>query len=112
MGIIELMSQFRETLKAELQYQGIRVKELSQKSGVAKRTIDHYLAEQSSEPLAESAVKIAVALGVSAEYLVTGTESGLPKGLSPQKMRLLNKIAQMDSSNTDFLWQIIERLEK
>lgn len=36
------------------------------------RTIDNYLRENTSQPTAENAVKIAQALGVSVEYLVTG----------------------------------------
>ena len=65
---------FRENLKGELKYQGIIVKELAEKSGVAKGTIDHYLAEKCTAPIAENAVKIAQALNVSVEYLVTGKE--------------------------------------
>lgn len=48
---------FRENLKEELKYQGMLVKELASKSGVPKGTIDHYLAEKCTEPIAESAVK-------------------------------------------------------
>lgn len=66
---------FRENLKEELKYQGIYVKELADKSGVPKGTIDHYLAEKSTAPTAESAVKIAKTLGVSVEYLVTGSDA-------------------------------------
>ena len=66
---------FKENLKDELKYQGMLVKELAKKSGVPKGTIDHYLAEKSTAPIAENAVKIAQALGVSVEYLVTGKTS-------------------------------------
>ena len=66
---------FKENLKDELKYQGMLVKELSDKSGVPKGTIDHYLAEKSTAPIAENAVKIAQALGVTVEYLVTGKTS-------------------------------------
>ena len=63
---------FKENLKDELKYQGMIVKELADKSGVPKGTIDHYLAEKYTAPIAENAVKIAQALGVTVEYLVTG----------------------------------------
>ena len=65
---------FRENLKNELSYNSILVKELAAVSGVHKRTIDKYLTEQSSIPSAENAVKIAQALGVTVEYLVTGRQ--------------------------------------
>ena len=51
------------------------VKELADKSGIPKGTIDHYLAEKCTAPIAENAVKIARALGVTVEYLVTGKNS-------------------------------------
>lgn len=36
--------------------------------------MNHYLVQKSASPSAENAVKIATALGVSVEYLVTGKE--------------------------------------
>ncbi len=66
---------FRDNLKDELQYQDITVKELAYKTGINKRTLDNYLRENESQPTVENAVKIAKALGVTTEYLVTGNES-------------------------------------
>ena len=66
---------FKENLKSELEYSGMLVKELAARSGVKKKTIDSYLATNSYSPSVETAVKIAKALGVSVEYLVTGTDS-------------------------------------
>jgi transcriptional regulator with XRE-family HTH domain len=66
---------FRENLKAELKYSDMLVKELATKSGIKKPTIDSYLRKNGYTPSIESAVKIAQALGLSVEYLVTGLES-------------------------------------
>jgi transcriptional regulator with XRE-family HTH domain len=63
---------FRENLRNELDFQGVIVKELSAKTGIQVATLDCYLRTQLTEPSAENAVKIALALGVSAKYLVTG----------------------------------------
>lgn len=63
---------FKENLKIELNYKDMTVKELAFASGVNKRTIDQYLSSAAKMPSAENAVKIAAALGVSVEYLVTG----------------------------------------
>ncbi|MDR0878606.1 MAG: helix-turn-helix domain-containing protein [Treponema sp.] len=63
---------FKGNLKDELSYKNMLVKELADKSGVNKRTIDNYLREKGSIPSAYAAVSIAKALGVSVEYLVTG----------------------------------------
>jgi transcriptional regulator with XRE-family HTH domain len=68
--------KFKEILKETLVFRDMQVKELAALSGVKKRTIDNYLRENGAEPSAENAVKIARALGVSVEYLVTGEETG------------------------------------
>ena len=66
---------FKENLKIELDYKGMKVKELAYLSGVNKRTIDQYLSSAAKMPSAENAVKIASALGVTVEYLVTGRKN-------------------------------------
>jgi len=65
---------FRENLKAELSYSGMLVKELAAKTGLKKHTIDNYLSVRGRMPAADAAVRIANALGVSVEYLITGKE--------------------------------------
>lgn len=63
---------FRNTLRAELDYQDIKVKELSVRTGISSRTLEGYLSARGSIPPADVAFKIAQALNVSVEYLVTG----------------------------------------
>ena len=65
---------FKENLKSELTYSGMLVKELATLSKVNKRTIDNYLKNNNSMPLADAAVRIASALGVTVEYLITGNK--------------------------------------
>lgn len=65
---------FRENLKDELEYQGLKVRDLAEKSGISRRTIDQYLASCAKIPSAVNAVKIARVLNVSVEYLVSGEE--------------------------------------
>jgi len=69
------MSKFRENLRNELDFQDIKVKELSDKCGIPKATLECYLRTQSAEPSVENAVKIARELKVSVEYLVTGEDA-------------------------------------
>jgi transcriptional regulator with XRE-family HTH domain len=66
---------FRENLKSQLEYSDMLVKELAAQSGVKKKTIDSYLGAHGCTPSVENAVSIAKALGVSVEYLVTGTDT-------------------------------------
>jgi len=73
---------FGENLKQELAYNGMLKKELSAASGVHKRAIDTYVRTRASMPPADIAVKIAKALGVTVEYLVTGEDSSISKEVS------------------------------
>ena len=68
------MPSFKENLRSELDFQGLTVKELSAKTGIIKGSLDNYLGVRSSIPPADIAVRIAKALNVSVEYLVTGTD--------------------------------------
>ena len=65
---------FKANLRAELDYQGLTVKELSAKTGIPKGTLDCYLGVRASMPPADIATRIAIALGVTVEFLVTGKE--------------------------------------
>jgi transcriptional regulator with XRE-family HTH domain len=60
---------FRENLKLHLSFSDMRVKELSERSGVKKSTIDSYLNNRVRMPSAEAAIRLARALGVSVEHL-------------------------------------------
>jgi transcriptional regulator with XRE-family HTH domain len=73
---------FRENLKSQLEYSGMLVKELAALSGVKKKTIDSYLGIRSYKPSVDAAVNIAKALGVTVEYLVTGTDSPKERPIS------------------------------
>ncbi|MDR2798493.1 MAG: helix-turn-helix domain-containing protein [Treponema sp.] len=64
---------FAENLRSELDYQGLIVKQLAAKAGINIHTLNHYLSGKKSMPPADVAVKIAAALDVTVEYLVTGT---------------------------------------
>ena len=65
---------FKDNLREEIAYKGITLKELADKSSVPKRTIESYVDARARIPTAENAVKIAKALNVTVEYLVTGKE--------------------------------------
>ena len=87
---------FKENLKSELIYSGILVKELAAKTGIKKHTLDNYLNTHNSIPNAESAVKIAQVLGVSVEFLVTGTDTKefKTRAVLPPDLTLLLQIAE------------------
>ncbi len=119
--IIREMNSFRENLRNELDFQGLTVKELSAKTGIVKGTLDNYLGIRASIPPADIAVKIADALNVSVEFLVTGKErknfNNQPSVLVTEEEKTiltdLNSIPQnIQKTLKTLLHQAAESLEK
>jgi transcriptional regulator with XRE-family HTH domain len=78
------MSDFNVRLNDFIRRSGMTLDELSSKSGVSTKTIQNWTRNASpTMPRIDQGVMAALALGVSAEYLVTGkAQSGLSeKGL-------------------------------
>ena len=65
---------FKENLREALDYSGLEQKELAYKAKTSLRNIENYLRKNGAIPTAENAVRIAQALGVTVEYLVTGKD--------------------------------------
>jgi transcriptional regulator with XRE-family HTH domain len=89
---------FKENLKAELAYKNMLVKELASISGVNRRTIDNYLRENGSVPSADAAARIAAALGVTVEYLITGQERQ-ERNISPLSTDVWAIVKNLESLN-------------
>jgi transcriptional regulator with XRE-family HTH domain len=103
---------FKENLKQELSYNGMLIKELAAASGVHKRALDTYLRTNASMPPADTAVKIAHALGVTVEYLVTGEDSSIPKDVR-QISRSLIKLNKKDRNAVAVLVKaLVDRTEQ
>lgn len=105
---------FKDNLREELKYQDIRIKELSDKTQISIGTLNHYLAEKNSEPTVENAVRIAQALNVSVEYLVTG------KNLSSNEVNIalvkkyydfIKKIDSLQPESFKALETLVDRLK-
>jgi transcriptional regulator with XRE-family HTH domain len=103
---------FRENLKEELTYKNMMVKELSALSGVNKRSIDTYLREKGSIPAADAAVKIAHALGVSVEYLITGRDEKIDKIRNSEGHELAQVIETLDKSSRDVMLALGKALKQ
>ena len=97
---------FKKNLREELNYQGLTVKELAAKISVPKPTIDCYLSSREVMPPADIAVKIAKALNVSVEYLVTGNEDkNIPNKYEEYKSYrlLLENLKKLDEKKINFI---------
>jgi transcriptional regulator with XRE-family HTH domain len=106
---------FKENLKSELAYSGMLVKELAAKSGVNKNSINNYLNARGQIPSVEVGQKIAQALGVSVEYLVTGQESDKTGKIqkSSNDVRIIARLAeQLDGKKRKFIIDFIKWLKK
>jgi len=57
-----------------MEFQDIKPKELSERTGISVNTIRNYINGHNALPSVDVAVKIANALDVSVEYLVSGKE--------------------------------------
>lgn len=86
---------FKENLKDELTYKGIQTKELAAKTGISLNTLNHYLVQNGTSPSAENAVKIANALNVSVEFLVTGSNLSNHKNPQSDYNQLYHKYLKM-----------------
>ncbi|MCQ2596160.1 MAG: helix-turn-helix domain-containing protein [Treponemataceae bacterium] len=93
---------FRHNLRDELDFQCLTVKELSAKTGIAKSTLDCYLGARATMPPADIAVRIARALNVSVEFLVTGNERNAEKTpkeeMENQRREILADLPKLNKS--------------
>ena len=106
---------FKENLKSELAYAGMMVKELSAVTGIKKHTLDNYLNTHNAIPNAVSAVKIAQALGITVENLVTGREhfDESKQAFFPKDMRPLIDIwGRLNKKNRDLAVALLKTLDE
>jgi len=107
------MSDFKANLRNELDYVGLTVKELSAKTGIAKGTLDCYLGARASIPPADIAVKIAKALGVSVEYLITGQEDKNQNKIHDQKIRsVIQLMVKLNEKDIETIFALSKILKK
>ena len=100
-------SIFKQMLRNEMEFQDIKVKELALRTGISQRTLEGYIGVRGSIPPADVAVKIAKALNVSVEYLVTG------ESLNKTNKKNVNNMFEVFSSDKKILLKdIIDILEK
>jgi transcriptional regulator with XRE-family HTH domain len=88
---------FKDNLREAIEFSGLEQKELAYKANISLRNIENYLRENSSIPVADKAVKIAQALGVTVEYLVTGKNFPVETAstVDPEMKILIKKIKKL-----------------
>lgn len=103
---------FKENLRDEISYQGLMVKEVADKAGIKPGSLSNYLKENSSIPAADVAVKIAQALNVSVEYLVTGKDSKIKIEVDEKVFPIVKKILNLSKDDLVFFDDVLNRLKK
>jgi transcriptional regulator with XRE-family HTH domain len=104
------MPNFSMRLRSEIDYLGLNQKEFAAKIGIKRRTLDTYLGIQQSMPPADTAVKMAAALGVSVEYLITGKEYQQYTDISKylQYKDLLDDLSELPEETVSILKSVIK----
>ena len=107
---------FAENLRDELEYQGMQVKELAEKTGLSINTLNKYRPGSTVIPTIDNAHKIARALNVSLDYLAEGLTSGSRKLHLEKEIALFQKyrrlIAKLELLSEDIRTPIIEMIER
>lgn len=86
---------FWDNVKKEVEYQGISYKEIANKTGLLLQSIYNGMSRQTS-PSVEVAYKIASALNVTVEYLLTGNNA---PGLNDDEMEVIRLYKTLSDSN-------------
>ncbi len=111
---------FWENVEKELIYLGMTKKELSKKTKINLQSL-HKSFERKSSVTAENAVKIAQALGVTVEYLVTGKNPSPQKSapkitddeirIYKQNASLIKKLAQLSPASKKAIENLMEQMK-
>ena len=88
---------FGENLREALELINMQQTELAQKTKINLRNIQKYVQKDGAIPAADTAVKIAQALGVTVEYLVTGKDHSKNNfnSLEPEIQKLIRSIKNL-----------------
>ena len=102
------MLLFWNNVKEELDYKDMSQKELSASTDISYNTLQSWITKDRL-PDAQDAVKIAKALNVSVEKLVTGKED-ISKDLNKETNELLHDIRHLSTEDFKIAKTIIHRL--
>jgi len=100
---------FNERLREEIEYKGIVIKEISAKIGISNNTFLSYINSRNVMPNVETAVKIAKALDISVEYLVTGEDSFYSEK-NKQIKEITRDLSSLDLKTLESLKKMIHAL--
>ena len=105
---------FWKRVEEELEFQGKTKKELALLTNIKEQTL-HKAFERGSTPSAETALKIAKALNVSIEFLITGkepSEASENQRLDPQIKQLITKLNHFTPKQKKVIFDMADVIEQ
>lgn len=102
---------FRDRLRAQIDYLGLLDKEVAARAGISKRAIDSYVGARGCMPSADVAVRLAKILEVSVEYLITGEKSAKSENV-PEKQNFICFNSFQDKEEQKLIKNFVELSDK
>ena len=103
---------FKENLREEMDFQDIKPKELSDKTGISVNTLRNYINNHDALPNIDSAVKIAHALNTSVEELVEGRKNKETLQKSDKSGKFLSIFIQLSENDQKSVIALLEEMRK
>lgn len=101
---------FAENLRDELEYQGMQVKELAEKTGLSINTLNKYRPGSKVVPTIDNALKIAQALNVSLDYLATGKFTSEKHGGRNEILQIYKRMRKFSDSDIRTVKSVVDSL--
>lgn len=101
---------FAENLRDELEYQGMQVKELAERTGLSINTLNKYRPGSTVVPTIDNALKIAQALHVSLDYLATGADSADASQAHADAQTLTQKIRRFSPADIKAVTAVVNAI--
>ena len=99
---------FAENLRDELEYQGMQVKELAEKTGLSINTLNKYRPGSTVVPTIDNAQKIANVLNVSLDYLATGVDR--QSDVAPELQPFVRSLRRFSDSDLQVVLAVVRAL--
>ena len=103
---------FKENLREEMDFQDIKPKELSDKTGISVNTLRNYINNHDALPNIDSAVKIAKVLNTTVEELVEGRKNKAEFQKSDRTGKFLSIFTKLSENDQKSVIALLEEMKR
>ena len=103
---------FKENLREEMDFQDIKPKELSEKTGISVNTLRNYINNHDALPNIDSAVKIAKVLNTTVEELVEGRKNKAEFQNSDMAGKFLSIFTKLSENDQKSVISLLEEMKR